>query len=566
MILGIITLILTASRVSYIAYFGAVLPMLLFIRKPKLLASIIILTIVLTPISDNLKKRINATFTTTSVLVNTQTGTYIEPRKIEYGDDITIGSQTIGNLKPVNENSLTEDQLREREEALEQIRKTTKENIYREASRAGKTYTKEELEAEIARRLGGLVEMQAGVVDVSFSVRLQKSWPNALLFHFLPNPFIGDGPSTVGEATDGNYVRMLAEFGLLGFLAFLLILFGIMKIAWEAGRHVERSYRWIVLATIMASVVAMLSLAIMRVEQTVLESWFGAIAGQIPGTALFVALVCGGIVMGSMGLMLLAFVLTHLPKQIEHRLRVKEHIDPEMGCVYYGFIFGTIGLMINALAIDIFEASKVAYTFWMLSGMIVGSVYQVDKRNEEHPHQMKNTLPNQHSALTYGYVALAIVVAINGFSILPAFLVKNMPPQLAPQLCPLITNQQPKEIASTFVGLIHNYKYEDARTLLDPPSQIAIEKHKLDVGDEDSINPYRETYAKVLPSYDRIHAGYANADKQLVIKGFETTPQGINAQGEEVVEVAIQYADDANILIFDMNFKRIGCEWIIVVE
>ena len=37
--------------------------------------------------------------------------------------------------------------------------------------------------------------------------------------------------------------------------------------------------------------------------------------------------------------------------------------------IFYGFAFGFIGLFINAGYIDLFEASKLAYTFWCLAGI-----------------------------------------------------------------------------------------------------------------------------------------------------------------------------------------------------
>jgi len=40
----------------------------------------------------------------------------------------------------------------------------------------------------------------------------------------------------------------------------------------------------------------------------------------------------------------------------------------------YGFIFGLIALLINATYIDVFEASKVAYTFWTVAGLFIGYV------------------------------------------------------------------------------------------------------------------------------------------------------------------------------------------------
>lgn len=42
--------------------------------------------------------------------------------------------------------------------------------------------------------------------------------------------------------------------------------------------------------------------------------------------------------------------------------------------VYLGYLFGFFGLLINACWIDVFEASKVAYMFWLVSGFIFQSL------------------------------------------------------------------------------------------------------------------------------------------------------------------------------------------------
>jgi len=42
---------------------------------------------------------------------------------------------------------------------------------------------------------------------------------------------------------------------------------------------------------------------------------------------------------------------------------------------FKGFLFGIIALMINASYIDVFEASKVAYTFWLMMGIVIGYSY-----------------------------------------------------------------------------------------------------------------------------------------------------------------------------------------------
>lgn len=47
-------------------------------------------------------------------------------------------------------------------------------------------------------------------------------------------------------------------------------------------------------------------------------------------------------------------------------------LDKEKLPLFYGFLFGVMALVINALYVDVFEASKMAYNFWLVSGMIVG--------------------------------------------------------------------------------------------------------------------------------------------------------------------------------------------------
>ncbi len=44
--------------------------------------------------------------------------------------------------------------------------------------------------------------------------------------------------------------------------------------------------------------------------------------------------------------------------------------------IYKGFVFGLIALLINSLYVDVFEASKVAYNFWLVAGLIVGFITQ----------------------------------------------------------------------------------------------------------------------------------------------------------------------------------------------
>lgn len=59
------------------------------------------------------------------------------------------------------------------------------------------------------------------VEDRSTNIRLVVEWPRAIRA-FTKNPLLGTGYSSITLATDNDYLRLLGEVGILGFLAFLL--------------------------------------------------------------------------------------------------------------------------------------------------------------------------------------------------------------------------------------------------------------------------------------------------------------------------------------------------------
>ena len=58
--------------------------------------------------------------------------------------------------------------------------------------------------------------------DRSTSIRLNVEWPRAIRA-FMKNPLLGTGYSSITLATDNDFLRLLGEVGLLGFLAFWLL-------------------------------------------------------------------------------------------------------------------------------------------------------------------------------------------------------------------------------------------------------------------------------------------------------------------------------------------------------
>lgn len=69
---------------------------------------------------------------------------------------------------------------------------------------------------------GNFLIKRASAYDLSFTTRFQGEWPHAIVA-FTRNILVGSGYGSVSLAVDNNYLRLLAEVGLLGTLAFLTI-------------------------------------------------------------------------------------------------------------------------------------------------------------------------------------------------------------------------------------------------------------------------------------------------------------------------------------------------------
>ncbi len=131
-------------------------------------------------------------------------------------------------------------------------------------------------------------------VAYSSGIRFNVEWPRSFRA-FAKNPFLGTGYSSVTLATDNDYLRLLAETGLLGFLAFFLIFL-------EMARQVFR---------------------FARTSQ--------------PGLRKSLVMALSG---------------------------------------------AALGLLANAVFIDVFESSKIAFTFWILMGILVGMIKLKEEKKE----------------------------------------------------------------------------------------------------------------------------------------------------------------------------------------
>lgn len=140
---------------------------------------------------------------------------------------------------------------------------------------------------------------------ISMGIRLDTLWPNAIK-GFFNNPIVGNGFATLSrvdskqfteaDSTDNNYLRMLGELGIVGFVIF-----------------------------------------------------FGTI-----------------------------LVLLHHVTLLSNKQASAEIIG-----LRYGFVASIIGICINALYIDVFAASKVAMSFWLIAGMVIGQASCDDPTNSK---------------------------------------------------------------------------------------------------------------------------------------------------------------------------------------
>ena len=92
--------------------------------------------------------------------------------------------------------------------------------------------------AQVLVLSGDFVVKRAAAYDLSFTTRFQGEWPNALVA-FQRNVLVGSGYGSVSLAVDNNYFRMLAEVGLLGFTAFLVIFLSLGIYVWKIYPNIE---------------------------------------------------------------------------------------------------------------------------------------------------------------------------------------------------------------------------------------------------------------------------------------------------------------------------------------
>lgn len=73
-----------------------------------------------------------------------------------------------------------------------------------------------------------------------------------------------------------------------------------------------------------------------------------------------------------------------------------------------GFMAGVLGLSLNAILIDVFEASKVAFSLWILAGITMGTLSLYQKRKLDVLDSVKDVLTSPYAVVVY--IGLATVL------------------------------------------------------------------------------------------------------------------------------------------------------------
>lgn len=242
-------LILTASRVSFVAYLIAVTFTLVGLKKYWWVGPVLAVSLTGMLFSEEITQRYALTFNI----------------------DLSALSSKIQRKPQKEQIFLTPAPLPTPEETTEEVK---------EVKKPTPTPVAVAVEVEEWKPTTELA------VEYSSGIRFDVEWPRSLRA-FAKNPFLGTGYSSVTLATDNDYLRLLAETGFLGFLAFFLIFLEIARQIF----HFARISR--------------------------------------PGLKKSLVMALSG---------------------------------------------AALGLLANAVFIDIFESSKIAFIFWILMGILVGMI------------------------------------------------------------------------------------------------------------------------------------------------------------------------------------------------
>ena len=273
--LALILLFMTVSRVSFFVLFISIL-IVFFFQKKKFVLLLIplfaVFAILVITFKPTLLDRFKSTVSEVDVLVDAKTGDSVGHVKFvsnEYfRDKIVLQKRVKDKEELINAISGNEETLKASESALLPFEFVPLEvplvlatNVSNGESlpqgtgyinlalspvvkRLGNFYyelpsdIKATFSAQVLVLHGDFIVKKAAAYDLSFTTRFQGEWPRAL-GAFFRNVLIGSGYGSVSLAVDNNYLRMLGEIGLLGFVAFFGIFTSLLVYIRKGFKDIE---------------------------------------------------------------------------------------------------------------------------------------------------------------------------------------------------------------------------------------------------------------------------------------------------------------------------------------
>ncbi|MDD3679540.1 MAG: O-antigen ligase family protein [Candidatus Shapirobacteria bacterium] len=269
-------LILTASRVSFIAYLVSISFLLLLLKKKWWLIPIIGLSLLGSLFSEDINQRFAATIKVEGPKIT---------QKINQALDFFLTEEKQKELAQKKSTTPTST-ITEEETELDDTKEPSKIPKKTGQTVIKLTPTPPEQSRHEAAEIG---------VERSGDIRFGVEWPRALR-HFKKNPILGTGYSSITLATDNDYLRTLGETGLLGFLA------------------------------------------------------------------------------------LISIFLAQVPVYLNGL--TKKKINQETKFLTMSLAASTIALLISMLFIDALESSKIAFSYWLILGLVIGRI-NLDKKDEQ---------------------------------------------------------------------------------------------------------------------------------------------------------------------------------------
>ncbi len=269
-------LILTASRISLAAYLGGVTLLLIFLNKKWWLVPVVGLSLLGSYFSTDINQRFRATIKYDLPRLTATVNRRLDDIFPEREKRRLAQQQVTATPAPTATTPTESEPGTEPTEVGSPTKKPTPTPTPTPMTTITPTATptptrQENTETGVARSGG---------------IRFDVEWPRAIR-HFKENPLIGTGYSSLGLATDNDYLRALGETGLLGLLAFA-------NIFWQVGLFLLKQNQ-----------------RELTEQQVVLLAGIGA---------------------------------------------------------------ATLSLLANAVFIDVFESSKVAFIYWLTLGIIMKTV------------------------------------------------------------------------------------------------------------------------------------------------------------------------------------------------